>query len=91
MTLIWVQMFGVLATALASGFTFVNAHSANRSQTDVAHRTSSLTEMEKALTFTGSQLENIRLRVTELERLHEECERDKFELRMELAQLRGHW
>lgn len=97
MSLLVVQMLGVVLTFGASGLTFVNARSANKSQQDVAHRTTSLSEMEAALTFTGSQLKELRAEVTEqsaqirqLRTLHEECEADKFQLYMQLAELRGH-
>lgn len=105
------QLLGVLLTFAASGLTALNARSANnnarlanQSQEDVAHRTTSLTELEAALTFTGTQLKDLRAlvidqggqlrdqsaQIRQLRTLHEECEADKFRLHMQLAELRGH-
>lgn len=102
MNLAWVQLAGMIATLVAAAMTARNAHSANRSQdaanrsqADVAHRTTSLTELEKALMFTGQQLDELRsevrdqhIEIRDLQKAHEECERDKRSLRRELAQLR---
>jgi len=93
--LIWVQGIGVLVTLIAAVLAAWNAHSANRSQTDVQHRTVSLDELEKALTFTGEQLEDLRSETTrlqgkvrDLEIAHQECERDKRKLHREVDELR---
>jgi hypothetical protein len=97
------QVLGVIATFAASIFTALNARStnnnarlANESQEDVAHRTVSLSEMETALTFQGTQLRDLRKDMTEasaqirqLRTLHEECEASKFQLLLQLAELRG--
>ena len=95
MNLIWVQGIGVLVTLIAAVLAAWNAHSANRSQTDVQHRTVSLDELEKALTFTGEQLEDLRSETTrlqgkvrDLEIAHQECERDKRKLHREVDELR---
>ena len=95
MNLIWVQGIGVLVTLIAAVLAAWNAHSANRSQTDVQHRTVSLDELEKALTFTGEQLEDLRSetirlqgKVRDLEIAHQECERDKRKLHREVDELR---
>ncbi len=94
MSLVWVQGLGVLVTLIAAIAAAWNAHSANRSQTDVQHRTVSLDEMEKALTFTGDQLKDLREetillqeQVRKLERAHQECEADKRRLRLEIELL----
>jgi len=93
--LIWVQGIGVLVTLVAAVLAAWNAHSANRSQTDVQHRTVSLDELEKALTFTGEQLDDLRTETTrlqgkvrDLEVAHQECERDKRKLHREMDELR---
>ena len=90
------QLAGVAATFLAAGFTALNAHSANRSQAEVTHRTTSLNELEKALSFTGLQLDELRTEVLEqaaqiriLEVKHEDCERDKRRLTYEVAGLKA--
>ena len=95
MNLIWVQGIGVLVTLVAAVLAAWNAHSANRSQTDVQHRTVSLDELEKALTFTGEQLDDLRTETTrlqgkvrDLEIAHQECERDKRKLHREMDELR---
>lgn len=96
MNLLWIQLAGVLATFAAAGMTALNAHAANRDSADVAHRTTSLTELEKALTFTGVQLDELRTEVLEqaaqiriLQRDHELCERDKRRLSWEVAGLKA--
>jgi len=93
--LIWVQGIGVLVTLIAAVLAAWNAHSANRSQSDVQHRTVSLEELEKALTFTGEQLEDLRGETTrlqgkvrDLENAHQECEQEKRRLDREIMELR---
>lgn len=99
MTPLWVPIVGLIVPVLAAAIAAWSAHVANRSQSDVQNRTVSLTELEKALTFTGDQLEDLRAettrlqgRVRELEVSHQECERDKRRLHREIAELRrgGH-
>jgi hypothetical protein len=87
--LIWVQMLGVILTFGASSFTFIAARSANRSQADVANRTTSLTEFEKALTFQGVQLDRLRVQVMEREEAEARCQAEKDELRRQLQEARG--
>ena len=96
MSLVWVQLGAVAATVMASVLTYLNARRADRSQADVAHRTTSLTEFEKALAFTGTQLDELRAawqeqhdEIVDLRDLYERCEADKRLLRRELADLRG--
>jgi septal ring factor EnvC (AmiA/AmiB activator) len=94
-SLVWVQGIGVAVTLIAAVLAAWNAHSANRSQSDVQHRTVSLDEMEKALKFTGEQLESLRGQVREqadeiirLDEQHQQCERDKRRLDREIGELR---
>lgn len=95
MTLVWVQALGVVVTLVAALAAAWNARSANNSQTEVQHRTVSLDEMEKALTFTGEQLRDLRAQTTllqeEVHRLqiaHDECQRDNRSLRWEMERLK---
>lgn len=102
MNLVWVQGIGVAVTLVAAILAAWNAHSANRSQSDVQHRTVSLSEMEMALKFTGEQLDDLREQVRgqaadlkeqsdeihKLETAHEQCERDKRRLDREMEELR---
>lgn len=105
MSLELIQAVGVFVTLVAAAGAIWNAHTANRnarsasqSEANVQYRTVSLDELEKALTFTGEQLKDLREetillqeQVRKLERAHQECERDKRRLHSEIESLRrGH-
>lgn len=96
MNLIWLQAITVLGSVVAAVSAGFNARSANRnarsateSEAEVAHRTLSLTEFEKALTFQGVQLDRLRVQVMEREEAELRCQAEKDELRRQLQEARG--
>ena len=98
-TVVAVQFASVLATIAVAIITGVlNSRATARSkqaETNIQNRTLGIEELEKALSFTGLQLTDLRsrtseqeARIRELQLAHEDCVRDNRRLDREIRDLR---
>lgn len=105
MNAVIVSLVTMLGTIIIGIFTFVTARHANKvaeaeaeAERDVASRTTTLREMEVALSFTATQNDALRKRVTELdgriqtlETEQERCRQETHRLRRQIYMMGGHW
>lgn len=96
MYLLWGNIVAALVTLIVGVTTVFSSNRAHKDSNSIAVRTVSLDEMEKALTWTGAQLSDLRAEVLrqhdeirELQAQYADCEREKRRLDREIGELRN--